>query len=343
MQSIKFITFTDIHISDINPQSRTGSYKEDILDKLGQIKLAGAKLGVDFFMCPGDIFNLKAPLRNSHALNTTLIDLFNSFPAPIFITEGNHDLRNDSYESFDEQPLRVLYSSGALKQLRSHVFSKGDFNITLRAFPFEEDPNLLRYPKAEGTFSVCLLHLYASPEGGSLFRHKIFSYKDISVLGDDIFVLGHYHIDQGVKALDSNNKKQYFINVGALSRGALDEDNLERSPKISYVALVKESTGKINVNIQAIKLKVKTAQEVFKIEEKRIAKERMELADSFVESLKNATAGEEDPKVIEDRLLSQDNVAEASKEFNVSIDKQVIDKARYFMQEADLLIKGNLK
>jgi len=339
METIKFISFTDIHISDVNPQSRNGSYRDDILNKLDQIRVVGEKLKVDFFLCAGDLYNLKAPMRNSHALNKMLIDLFKSYPAPIFATEGNHDLRNDSYESFGEQPLSVIYSSGAFKQLRHHVFTKGDFSVTLRAFPFEEEPRLSSYSKADGTFNICMLHLYATPEGGSLFRHKIFSYREIAELGDDLFILGHYHIDQGIKVLNINDKSQYFVNIGAISRGSLEEDNLKRDPKFSLITLTKDG-DEIKVSAQAVKLKVRPSSEVFNIEEKLVEEKRMQLTDTFINSLNDALGKEDDVKVLEDKILSEDNIKEASSETQLPLDRVIVDRARNYMREADLVIKG---
>jgi hypothetical protein len=56
---VKFISFTDVHISDVNPRSRTGDYRQDIFDKLTQIRDAGKKLGVDFLYAEETFIILK--------------------------------------------------------------------------------------------------------------------------------------------------------------------------------------------------------------------------------------------------------------------------------------------
>jgi len=73
VNNIKFLYFTDIHVSDHNPQNRLGNYKMDILNKLTQIGDIGNKNEVDFFMCGGDLFDHKAPTRNSHKMNKELM------------------------------------------------------------------------------------------------------------------------------------------------------------------------------------------------------------------------------------------------------------------------------
>jgi hypothetical protein len=72
MNKIKFISFTDTHISDINPSARLGNYKRDILNKLKQIGAAGKKLGVNFYLFAGDLYHIKSPIKNTHHINTLL-------------------------------------------------------------------------------------------------------------------------------------------------------------------------------------------------------------------------------------------------------------------------------
>lgn len=334
MSEIKFITFTDIHISDNNPQSRLGSYRDDILAKLAMIGKLGEKLKIDFFVCAGDMYNLKAPMRNSHLLNNKLIDLFRGYTAPVLMIEGNHDLMNDSYENFDKQPISVLYNSKAVTRLTDKnitIKSKEDpdFKINVRGFPFAEEPDLSTYPKARGSFdlNVCALHLYTTPEGGNLYRHKLYSYEEISQLGDDIFVLGHYHVDQGIQCV----KDQHFINVGAISRGSLSHDNITRIPKVCIVTC-KKINGKVTIHTQAVKLKVKPASEVFIIEEKEKEEKKMKEAEAFVSHLKDAISDK-------DNIQDAEGFVKRLKEDKEDIDKEVLKKVEHYINEADIAIK----
>ena len=175
MSTLKFLTFTDVHVSKTNPNSRKGDYCQDILDKLITIGELGRKHKVDFFLFGGDLFNLKAPTRNPHELNSQLITLFKSYPAPIYATEGNHDLRGDSYETFAEQPLNVIYSSGAMIQARNVVKTAKGIKYRVRSFPFSEKPDLTSIAKAKDNvdLNICLLHLYSTPDGGARFKTKL--------------------------------------------------------------------------------------------------------------------------------------------------------------------------
>lgn len=327
--SLQFITFNDVHISAINPQSRTGDYCEDIFDKLDQIRKVGTKLDVDFFLFAGDLFNLKAPMRNPHRLNSRLIQLFKSFPGPVYAIEGNHDLRFDSYDTFNEQPLDVIYSSGALIQLREHYIDKNGIRIYLKGYPFSESiEGMEPIDKDDFDISICLLHVYSSLKGGNLFRNKIYSYEEISQLGYDMYVLGHYHIDQGITTHAFNTKERTFINIGAISRGSLDEDNIDRSPKFGLIKVIKSDEG-LKIDSKAVRLKVRPYDQVFDVVKKEEDKKRQVETEEFVGHLKNEIS----------ENINDENKVE--KEIDaMKIDKEIIDKVRYFLQEADLVLKG---
>lgn len=331
MDIIKFISFNDVHISSMNPQARLGNYKQDIMDKLTQIKKVGDKLDVDFYVFAGDLFNLKAPMRNPHELNSVLIDFFRSIKAPVYATEGNHDLRNDSYETFDEQPLRVLYASNALLQIRNVRLHIKNTYINLRSFPFQENPDFDAIPKVtseDGSVNICALHLYSSPTGGMLFKNKVYSYDTISMLGDDIFIIGHYHIDQGIHVLEANGKKQYFANLGAISRGILVEDNLTRIPKIGLFTIKKENGKIIEITSQAIKLNVKPAEKVFDLQKKEEEVKNKKEAEDFVNKLKENMEVE----VTTDDPLKTEITS-------LNLDKKILDRVTDLLQEADIKLK----
>src|SRR5271157_1179336 len=111
------ITASDIHICDINPRARTDDFKETILEKIDQIRIACQKLKADAFIIAGDLFNLKNPNKNTHSLVRELIEVFKKFKCPVYMIPGNHDLMGNSLESLKDQPLGVLFASGAVINL----------------------------------------------------------------------------------------------------------------------------------------------------------------------------------------------------------------------------------
>jgi len=177
---------------------------------------------------------------------------------------------------------------------------------------------------------VCVLHLYATPDGGMLFKQKLFSYEDIAKLNDDIFVLGHYHINQGTQIIESNGKPQHFINVGALSRGSLAEDNITRIPKISIVTI--EKTDKVNIKVQAATLKVRPADEVFDIEKKEEEKKKLKEAEEFVDKLREETS-----------IIAEGDDRVEKEIDKLGLDKEILNKVSHFLAEADLVLKEMIK
>jgi len=202
-------------------------------------------------------------------------------------------------------------------------------SVAVRGFPFTEEPNLEEYPKAGSgaDVNVCVLHLYATPDGGSLFKHKLYSYEEISQLGDDIFVLGHYHIDQGVQQIGD----QHFINVGAVSRGSLSHDNITRIPKICIVTCKKEN-GNVSIEEQVVRLKVKPAAEVFILEEREKEEKKMKEAEAFVSHLKETIASDEE-------ITNTESFMSKLKDDKSNIEKEVLKKVEYYINEADIALK----
>lgn len=325
MSTVRILTFSDVHISAHNPSARLGSYKDDIFDKLNQIRLVGTKINADLFLMAGDLFTHKAPMRNPHILNTELIDLFKSYPAEIYSIEGNHDLRNDNYETFKEQPLSVIYASGALRQLTTLKTEIRGIRLHVEGCRFREEPDLDELPHADESvdLSICVLHLYASEAGGRMYRRKVYSYAELATLGYDVYVLGHYHIYQGIHEHAYANKTQTFINLGAISRGTHDDDNVNRIPRIGHITVSRKEDKVIHA-CQSIRLKVRPAEEVFDLEKKEEDKKKLEEAERFVEKLK-------------DELHDADTQAEAMQELNqLDLERSVLDKAMYYIREAEL-------
>lgn len=87
---------------------------------------------------------------------------------------------------------------------------------------------------------------------------------------------GHWHKDQGVEEIGG----KHFVNQGAVSRGALVRENLERTPQVSLL----EFDGK-TIKISLSKLVVAPAADVFDLEKKAIQEREHHDIDQFVTRL----------------------------------------------------------
>lgn len=283
MTNFVFITANDIHISDNPPRARRDDFRASILNKLSQMGAACNKLDADAAIIAGDLYNLKNPARNSHRLNQELIKVFKSFRCPIYMIEGNHDLTANNLDSIENQPLGVLFADGTLIKLREEILQKDGHKILLFGVPYKDDIDIdkIRVPELSGVnSSICVLHLNAAPVQGILFKERIYGYKELAQIGADVYVLGHYHIDQGIEKIDG----KHFINIGCMGRGVLAEETLNHEPQIGFIKISIEGTKK-EISTQSIKLKVKPASEIFDLKKREEEQKESEEIKLFVEKL----------------------------------------------------------
>jgi len=284
MTDFVFISANDIHISDKPPRSRTDDFKTVILGKISQMRMACEKLKVDAALIAGDLFNLKDPARNSHNLNQELIREFRKFPCPIYMIVGNHDMTGNNIESLKSQPLGVLFEDRTIIPLTEEKVTKNGVSVSLVGIHYtEEDITLKKLPpRGNSVAQICLLHVYASiGKGGKLFDERLYGYDELAQMGPDVFIIGHYHLDQGIYRQDG----KHFINLGAVTRGVLSEDNILHQPKIGLTKVTVDDSGKVAVNTTAIKLRVQPAEDIFDIEKKKEEEKESKEIQEFIQKL----------------------------------------------------------
>lgn len=325
-EQIKFLHYTDVHIRETNPPSRLGNYRQDILDKMAQIMEIAKDRQVDFTTCGGDLFDPKKPMAIKHATVIEVASIYQKLGIPHFIVPGNHDLQGDRMESLQEQPLGVLLETNVLRQMTEQVFVKGNIKLQMFSNPFDEEPDLSLYTNKAGKdidVSILGIHIYSSPKGGSLWGNtKVFSYKELASTGHDVYLLGHYHADNGAVTEEfTKGTPQTFVNVGSVSRGDYGDENLKRNPKVCLVTVTKDAKG-VRVSTEEILLKVKGVKEAFDLEKKEnLAKQKVE-TEQFVSHL------QESSKVVKDTDDINEHVV------TLSDSKEVRDKVLYFINLA---------
>ncbi len=327
MTEFLFLTAGDIHISDSNPRSRKDNYKETIIGKLDQLRAHAHKMKADAVLLPGDIYNIKIPIKNSHDLNRELIETFKKFKCPVYAIPGNHDLTADDLETLPEQPISVLFASGCLKNLSHEVINKKGTKVSLVGIPFIkklELDTLVIPPKEDVIAQICIMHIYASPKGGMLFKERLYGYDELSVLSPDIFVLGHYHEDQGVQWVSN----KCFVNLGSISRGSLSEERMDHKPKFGIIKITKEDGSDSIISVDSIPIDIKSPDEVFDIKKRDDEKSQSEEIQKYVEHLVIEASATEDKKItVEDHMKS------------MKVEKEVYDMVLDLIREASTLKK----
>jgi len=301
METISIITVGDVHISDVNPRSRIDDFKASIFEKFDQVRTAARKLKADTILITGDLYNIKTPAKNSHELNRELIEYFRSLPCPVYSIPGNHDLTSNDLETLPMQPISVLFASGALKNLTHEIITKNDLKISMIGVPYTEnlDLNSIIIPPRNGAqVQLMLMHIYAGPKKGKIFKERLYGYEELSVLDSDIFVIGHYHVSSGIKQVNG----KHFINIGSISRGTIAEESIDHKPALGFIKIT-ENSGDITIETSEIPLKVKPASEVFDLVKRDEEKKESIEIQKFVNQLISETSTTNNKKQsIEDLL-----------------------------------------
>jgi len=285
MSRLSFLFRTDVHVSDRSPESWKGDYPTEIWSNLEQIGQLAKAHEVNAVLDGGDYFHVKAASRNPHALVERTARVHREYPCPTFCIEGNHDLSANNLETISRQPLGVLYATGVFGHLREQVFKDGNLQVRVVGVPYSPErslEDLLRVQKQPGdTHLIMVVHALAGlnppPNVEDFFNEPVFRYEAlVRRNGPDAVCFGHWHRDQGVEEIEG----RHFINQGAVSRGALVRENLERAPKVSLIEI---DGGEIKVT--QIPLSVAPAAEVFDLERKAIQEREHKDIDQFVNRL----------------------------------------------------------
>jgi DNA repair exonuclease SbcCD nuclease subunit len=265
-------------------------YPSEIWSSLAQVGQFARQYEVTAVLDGGDYFHIKAATRNPHTLVEKTARIHAEYPCDTWSVEGNHDISYNNLDTVARQPIGVLYATGVFKHLREQVFEKGDVRVRVVGMPYSpfrtlEDLRAIRKQPGD-THLVAIVHALAGadppPNVEEFFGEPVFRYEDLlSPEGPDVYCFGHWHKDQGIVEIDG----KLFVNQGALSRGALSRENLDRTPKVALLEFVVGSS-----HVKALPLQVAPASEVFDIERNdRQTREAVEI-DQFITKLQaNAT------------------------------------------------------
>lgn len=284
MSQIRFLTSTDEHLADLAPGFRKDDYRDAILEKVRFQGDLARKFGASAVLRGGDFFHVKAANKTTMRTMALAARIHRSYAMPTYALPGNHDMSNNDPESLPQQPLGVMFGSGVFERLTDAVFTDGSMKVRVVGVEYTTDLQLDglcdMVRKKDENHTVAVVHALAAmaPEERiqSFFHEPVFDYRDLVFPGcPDVYVFGHYHKDQGV--VEHMGVK--FVNLGAVSRGALTFENLERRPKSGLISI--DSRG---VSVEEYVLPSADASQVFDLElKKRLDTERKSLNDFIVQ------------------------------------------------------------
>lgn len=281
MSKLTFIFRTDVHASEHSPESWRGDYAAEIWSNLEQIGDLARSCGARAVLDGGDFFHVKAPTQNSHRLVAKVAALHQSYPCPVWCIEGNHDVKHNNLETLPDQPLGVLYNSRVFNHLRDETFTDGELSVRVVGVPyspFRTVEDLLSIRKRGNETLIAIVHALAGENPPSsveeFFGEPVFRYEQlVAEGGPDVWCWGHWHQDQGIVRV----RDRWFVNQGAVSRGALSRENLNRQPK---VAVIEVTPGAIAITPHV--LNVAPAADVFDLERKERQDQQSAAVEQYV-------------------------------------------------------------
>jgi len=287
MPRISLVYRTDTHLSDRSPSSWKADYPAEIWSNLRQIGEITRESHASAVIDGGDYFHVKAASRNSHAIVVETASVHKAYCVPTYCVEGNHDMAYNRLDSVSGQPLGVLYETGVFRQLRTAVFEDGGMRVRVVGVPYSANrtaEELRAIQKQPGDdFLVAVVHSLAGenppPQVSDFFNEPVFRYDQlITKDGPDVFCFGHWHKDQGVVQIAGKQ----FVNLGAVSRGSLINENLQRTPKVALLSFEPGSAV-----VTPFPLSVAPAEDVCDRERKDRQEKETQNIDQFIERLKS--------------------------------------------------------
>jgi DNA repair exonuclease SbcCD nuclease subunit len=283
MSEIRFLTSSDEHLTDLAPGFRKDDYGAEILSMLEWQGELARKFGAHAVLRGGDFFHVKAANKTKMRVVAQAARIHRRYSCPIYVVAGNHDMSNNEPGSVPGQPLGVLLHAGVFELLENQIFEDGTLRVRVRGVSYTTDldvdglQDLVR--KGDENISLAVVHLLAamapSERIQSFFNERVFDYRDLIFNGcPDAYVFGHYHKDQGIV----EHMEVKFINLGALARGALTFENMERKPKVCLIRVTPNG-----VDAEEVVVPHKPAEEIFDLERKATNEQGVVVMDKWLD------------------------------------------------------------
>lgn len=250
----------DLHYTSSRPRRRNDNFANAIRLKMDEISNIGAN--PDMIIQTGDLFQNCRPRWEDFRIVARWLS---SFPKPVVVCPGNHDLEGGALASVRDLPLGVLEELGFIRTTSG--FANGlEFTISQWGKPLGPGPGVLVAHEA----------IYP-PDMDVPFQH--YRADNLVALGWKVIIVGHVHIQARVERIGGT----LFIWPGAISRGNILHD-WGREPAVVWLDATTEP-------FEAEIVKLKTAApfaEVFDTKQYEQEKQTEATFAEFVAGLRGA-------------------------------------------------------
>ena len=308
----KFLFVKDLHIRPNNikqPIGRTDKYYEQIENKIKQIRDYAVNNDIQYILCAGDIFDIKA--RSRYTLDSILYIekllklLTNEQRIKLITIAGNHDMPNSSREEIDRSVYGYLSRQGFLTDIafnriqEGYVLSETDFELDnpetkVYGLDYSSDNEGLKLELEnlnssidENDFNILMLHEHLLPKKENIYASYI-TYDEVMKLASNFKVILAGHLHKGYPIFESKETKQVIINPWSFNRLARDYYAVsgEHIPEIVEVKVIFDSTrGKQFIQYTAIPLQVEPFDKTFIKQQLSIENEYHKSITDFVSKI----------------------------------------------------------
>lgn len=321
MAQVKLLFFSDPHNSDTPPLMRRQGYRDEILEKQAFIIPHAKK--ADVTIIGGDVFHQKKAHKISHYLISRLMEIYSEYGLT-YIIPGNHDFDMHPSE-IAHNPLgiigrlpnvKVLHGLWANGIMGMDLFFKGlgdceqEKSLVELLHAWEKEQADIQKDRSAVPYSIAVIHDAVTKKE---YPYPTIPFDDIARFAD-LFFFGHLH--------DWQELGGKVVAPGALSRGVLKRDSVDRSVGFAWVEVDTEARQHV---IKGYKIPVKPSTEVFKIGEKIAEENIRERVEQFLDYLKEF-----------DISLSTTSVAQIMKKLEkMNLPLEVKDKALEILREIE--------
>jgi DNA repair exonuclease SbcCD nuclease subunit len=245
---MKFLFYTDIHLSGVNPRHRIDDFPRTMLAKLRETYAIAEETGCEFVTFGGDFFNSHRIF--SYEVISEAMDVMCDSPLKTYACVGEHDLYGHSPNTYPSSTLAFMVRRCANFKILFDPVDLG--NVVLHAkHEWENMQESMKRPIDTKRLNVLLCHELITNKKAMF---DIIDTKTLNPCPYDVVLSGDLHDGYDVHEVGNT----MFCNPGSLARRAIND--LNRTPQ---VAIIETEKGQVPyIEIRQLKC-AKAGSEVF--------------------------------------------------------------------------------
>jgi hypothetical protein len=259
----KFVYFCDVHYGS-QPRNRSDNYDESILKKL-RFTFSLARKHKCHIICGGDLFDTP---RTKTSEIVSMVKLFSEYKdLQIYSLRGNN-----SHDGIgDQSGLMVLHHAGLLKVPTEDYIDFENSRIIFAHSGYDYD----KIKSLKSTTKCVILSTHEMIVKSPVpFAHILI---DDFKTDADVILLAHYHPYQGIFYRKSDNR--LFIGIGSIARRKKIAHEMERIPKIAFIAVNERMEIKVQeIDIPGVEKDVWLEKTQFEVE---LEEEHIQMGDEI--------------------------------------------------------------